>query len=114
VLFRGVVVYSPNAGGRWVRLPLTAPAGSQLSGVSVVGPVIAYGSREGADFATLPAAWAGMTAIDWNRIRGVPARVQGSVSDFVAFPDRPGGIAVGATGEMGEVPAIWVIEGPGS
>ncbi|MFN8520179.1 MAG: hypothetical protein U0667_12480 [Chloroflexota bacterium] len=110
VLFRGVVAYSPNAGGRWVRLPLTAPAGSRFSGVSVAGPVIAYGSREAADLSAVPASWVGSTAVDWNRVRGVPAQARGEVSDFVPFADRPGGIAVGATGERGDEPAIWVIE----
>lgn len=113
VLFRGVVTYSPNAGGRWMRLPLSAPDGSRFTGASFEGPVIAYGSREGADFATLPAVWLSRAGVDWTRIRGVPGRTRGEVTDFVPFPDRSGGIAVGALGEADVEPAVWVIAARG-
>jgi hypothetical protein len=110
VLFRGVTVYSPDAGGRWIRLPLTAPGGSRFDGIAFAGPVIAYGSREGDDLRSLPTAWVSLVGADWSRIQGVPSSVDGWVADLVPFPDRPGGIAVGATNERGDDPTIWVIE----
>jgi hypothetical protein len=110
VLFRGTVVFSPNAGRRWVRMPLTAPAGSSFDGLSMDGPVIAFGSREGADLQVSPAAWYSRLGVDWTRIRGVRSSVQGFVSDFAAFPDRAGGIAVGGVGEAGGGTAIWLLE----
>lgn len=113
VLFRGVVAYSPDAGGRWLRLALTAPDGSQFTGASFDGPVIAYGSRELEDFSRMPAAWLSLVGVDWTRIRGVPGRIRGEVTDFVPFLDRPGGIAVGAWGDVDADPIIWVIAAPG-
>ena len=109
---RGVVVYSPNAGRRWVRLPATAPAESEFAGIALGDAVITYGSRQNADRQSLPAAWTSRIGVDWDRIRG-PGSVLGSVADLVAFPDRPGGIAVGGTGDLGDVPAVWVIEARG-
>jgi hypothetical protein len=113
VLMRGVVVFSPNAGRRWVRLPLKAPPGSTFAGLSMDGPVITFGSRENRQFQALPGAWASRMGVDWTRIRGVPPSVLGSITDFAAFPDRAGGIAVGGIGEMGDETAIWVIDTPG-
>jgi len=113
ILFRGVAVFSPNAGRRWVRLPLTAPPGSTFAGLSMDGPVITVGSRENPQLQALPGAWYSRLGVDWTRIRGVPSSVLGSVTDFAAFPDRPGGIAVGGTSEMGDESAIWVIQSGG-
>jgi hypothetical protein len=109
---RGVVVYSPNAGRRWVRLPATAPAESEFAGISIGEEVITYGSRENADQRSLPAAWTSRIGVDWDRLRGSGSGL-GSVADLVAFPDRPGGIAVGGTGSRGDVPAVWLIEARG-
>ncbi|MET0773334.1 MAG: hypothetical protein ABWZ82_09635, partial [Candidatus Limnocylindrales bacterium] len=109
---RGVVVYSPNAGRRWVRLPPTAPRESEFTGISVDRAVIAVGSRENADLQPVPAAWTSRIGVDWERIRG-PGSTVGSVADFIAFPDRVGGIAVGGTGARGDVPAVWVITAAG-
>jgi hypothetical protein len=112
VLRRGVVVFSPNAGRRWVRMPLTAPAESSFEGLSLEGPVITFGFREGDQGQVSPAAWSSRMGVDWTRIRGVRSSVQGFVTDFAPFPDRAGGIAVGAIGEFGGTAAIWTIQVP--
>jgi hypothetical protein len=113
VLRRGIVVFSPNAGRRWVRMPLTAPAGSSFEGLSMDGPVITVGSRENAELEASPAAWFSRLGVDWTRIRGVRSSVLGYATDFAAFPDRAGGIAVGGVGELGGGAAIWMIQAPG-
>ncbi len=107
----GVLAYSPNAGRRWVRQPLTAPAGSWFTDISRDGPVIAFGGLWDEDREEhAPAAWTSTIGVDWERIPGAPGGGPAWIEDFVAFPDRPGGIAVGASGEDYDRPAVWVIE----
>lgn len=111
----GLLAYSPNGGRRWVRQPLTAPAGSWFTGISLAGPVIATGAfwDEG-DEKDAPAAWTSTVGVDWKRIPVEPGDQPAWVDDFVAFPDRAGGIAVGASGEDHDRPAVWVIEADGT
>ena len=71
-------------------------------------------------FAPAPADWvraspaeAAMSRVSppgSTRIPATSADQPDRTRDFVAFPDRPGGIAVGASGEDYDRPAAWVIE----
>ena len=109
----GVLAYSPNAGRRWVRQPLTAPAGSWSTGISLAGPVIATGGLwDEGDEEHAPAAWTSTIGMDWRRQIPVTASDEPAwIEDFAAFPDRPGGVAVGASGEDYDRPAgPWIIE----
>ena len=107
---RGVLVYSPDAGQRWIQLPETAPIHSGFEGISTAGPTIAYGTQLDADLIGHPAAWITRFGVDWQRLRtSRAAKGRGDIFDFVPFPDRPGGIAVGGAGAASGSPAIWVI-----
>jgi hypothetical protein len=103
-----VLVYSPDAGKRWVQLPETAPIHSQFEGVSTAGPTIAFGTQVNAVGIGRPAAWITRFGVDWQRIAST-SNGRGDIFDFAPFPDMPGGIAVGGAGSAADTPAIWRI-----
>jgi hypothetical protein len=107
----GVLAYSPDAGRRWVRQPLTSPPGSWFTSLSLDGPVIAAGGLwDERDEEHAPAAWTSTIGVDWRQIPVEPSDVPAWIEDFAPFPDRPGGVAVGASGEDYDRPAVWVID----
>jgi hypothetical protein len=105
---RGVLVYSSTAGKRWVQLPETAPNHSRFAGLSTAGPTIAFGTQVNAAGVGRPAAWITRLGVDWQPIPA-SSNGRGDIFDFVPFPDRPGGIAVGGAGSAADTPAIWRI-----